>query len=435
MAAGRRYRLLVAMFQGGGNVPLLLPIVTRLVTRGHRVRFVVGPGVRASRLPISEHLDRSLRSTGADVIRLRVTDPHPLDASPGARGVALGWVPGAFRTVSAEARVACWIPQWAQEVAAELCREQADAVVADFILVGVLVAAEAAGIPSVALVHNVYRGPVRGRPPWGPGWRPIVGLGGRLRDVAGTLVSNRIQAREALPFLNRARRSLGLRPVGRYVEQDDRASRIVVLTSPAFDSPEGFPANVRLVGTPLGDRAPLPASSTWSTEDGRPLVLVSLSTLEQGQAMLMQRILAALASLPVRALVTVGPALDPARFTPPGNVVLARFVPHRSVLPHAAAIVSQCGLGTVMKALAAGVPLVCIPLVGDQPENAARVQGLGAGVRLPPDVDPAHIREAIERVLTDPAFRLAAQRIAEAIAGEDPVQAAVDEIESVLRAV
>ena len=67
---------------------------------------------------------------------------------------------GAFRTVAAEARVARWIPHWAQQVASELDRAPADAVVADFNLVGALVAAEAAGVPSVALVHNVYRGPV-----------------------------------------------------------------------------------------------------------------------------------------------------------------------------------------------------------------------------------------------------------------------------------
>ena len=87
-----------------------------------------------------------------------------------------------------------------------------------------------------------------------------------------------------------------------------------------------------------------------------------------------------------------------------------------------------------MKALAHGVPLVCIPLVGDQAENAARVQTLGSGVRLPADADPARIRRAIDRVLTDPAFRLSAQRVASTIAGKDPVEAAVDEIESVLRA-
>ena len=146
----------------------------------------------------------------------------------------------------------------------------------------------------------------------------------------------------------------------------------------------------------------------------------------------MRRIVMALTSLPVRALVTLGPALDPSGFKAPDNVRLEKFVPHRAVLPHAAAVVSQCGLGTVMKALAHGVPLVCIPLVGDQPENAARVQALGAGVRVPGDAAPARIREAIERVLNERGFRLAAQRVAKAIAGEDPVQAAVAEIESVV---
>ena len=134
----------------------------------------------------------------------------------------------------------------------------------------------------------------------------------------------------------------------------------------------------------------------------------------------------------MRALVTLGPALDPSRFAAPANVTLETFVPHRAVLPHAAAIVSQCGLGTVMKALAHGVPLVCIPLVGDQPENAARVQALGAGVRLASDARAARIREAIGRVVADPTFRRAAQRVAAAIAHEDPVRTAVEEIESAI---
>ena len=38
-----------------------------------------------------------------------------------------------------------------------------------------------------------------------------------------------------------------------------------------------------------------------------------------------------------------------------------------------AAIVSQGGHATVMKALTHGIPLVCLPLCGDQPEVAARV--------------------------------------------------------------
>jgi hypothetical protein len=41
MTDGRH--VLMAMFQGGGNIPLLLPIVTRLVARGHRVRVLWFP--------------------------------------------------------------------------------------------------------------------------------------------------------------------------------------------------------------------------------------------------------------------------------------------------------------------------------------------------------------------------------------------------------
>jgi UDP:flavonoid glycosyltransferase YjiC (YdhE family) len=427
-----RSRLLVAMFQGGGNVPLLLPIVTRLATLGYRVRCMVGPGVRSSRLPISDQLCRSLRTTGGDVIRVRAPEIHPLDVAPGPRGVVAGWVPTSFRAVAAEALAARWIPHWAHEVSSLLAHEPADALIADFVLVGALVAAESARVPSVALVHTVYPRPVRGRPPYGPGWRPAVGIAGHLRDAVGAFVSNRIQARDALPFLNLARRRLGLRPLRRYFEQYDGANRVVVLTSPTFDPPAGFPPNVRLVGTPLGEDlspSPLPTSCQ---NDGRPLVLVSLSTLEQGQATLMESILSALAPLPVRALVTLGPALAAARFTAPPNVRLERFVPHGSVLPRATAIITQCGLGTVMKALAYGVPLVCIPLVGDQADNAARIEALGAGVRLPSDADAARIRTAIEQVLSDQRFRAAARRFADAVAADDPVQAAVDEIQSVL---
>ena len=41
-------RFLFAMFQGGGNIPLILPIAARLVARGHAVRILAGLGVRVA---------------------------------------------------------------------------------------------------------------------------------------------------------------------------------------------------------------------------------------------------------------------------------------------------------------------------------------------------------------------------------------------------
>ena len=107
----------------------------------------------------------------------------------------------------------------------------------------------------------------------------------------------------------------------------------------------------------------------WSEADPRPLVLVSLSTLQQGQGPVLHRILMAVAELAVRVLVTLGPSLDPNSFVAPENVVIEQFVAHSAVLPQTSAMISQCGVGGVIKALSHGVPLVCIPLIGDQPDN------------------------------------------------------------------
>jgi UDP:flavonoid glycosyltransferase YjiC (YdhE family) len=146
---------------------------------------------------------------------------------------------------------------------------------------------------------------------------------------------------------------------------------------------------------------------------------VSLSTLRQGQGPVMHRVLEALGQLPVRALVTLGPSLDRSDFTAPPNTVIEAFVPHDLVMPHAAAMVTQCGLGTLAKALAFGLPLVCIPIIADQPGNAALAVVRGAGVRLSPSAPSREVARAIMRVLCEPRFREAASRLASRLSGED----------------
>jgi MGT family glycosyltransferase len=221
--------------------------------------------------------------------------------------------------------------------------------------------------------------------------------------------------------------------MGSPFEQYNAANRVLVLTSRAFDfAPRRLPPNVRYVGTPFDD-ADVPAS-TWqphgSSDDPRPLVLVSLSTMAQGQAAVMHRVLAAVASLPTRVVVTLGPSLGASEFAAPPNVTLETFVPHAAVLPHVTAMVTQCGLGTTMKVLAHGVPLICMPLVGDQLDNAARVVARGAGVRLGPDATPDQIRAAIQQVLREPSFRDRARHLGAAFAAQDGARTAADELES-----
>src|SRR4029077_17069671 len=95
------------------------------------------------------------------------------------------------------------------------------------------------------------------------------------------------------------------------------------------------------------------------------------------------------------------------------------------VLREASLLVTHCGHGTTLKGLAAGVPLVCLPMGRDQDDTAARVVHRGAGVRLKPRASAEVIRAAVERVLADKSYRESARRLADALrAGEgcvDPV--------------
>ncbi len=120
----------------------------------------------------------------------------------------------------------------------------------------------------------------------------------------------------------------------------------------------------------------------------------------------------ALAMLPVRVLVTVGRDRDPRELGPlPPSVHVARWVPQADVMPHAAAIVCHGGYGTVRAGLAAGVPMVVLPLFADQPYNARRVAELGAGIALEPGTDG--LTDAVRSLITDPSYRQAARQVAE----------------------
>lgn len=127
----------------------------------------------------------------------------------------------------------------------------------------------------------------------------------------------------------------------------------------------------------------------------------------------LQRAVTALGTLPVRGLVTTGPAIDPDQIAAPEGVTVVRSAPHRQVLAHTDVLVTHGGHGTVMKGLLAGVPIVCMPTGRDQPDNAARLVHRGAGVKISKKASPAKIAAAIEHVLDDASFQSAAARLGE----------------------
>jgi UDP:flavonoid glycosyltransferase YjiC (YdhE family) len=77
------------------------------------------------------------------------------------------------------------------------------------------------------------------------------------------------------------------------------------------------------------------------------------------------------------------------------------FAPFRKLLPLCGAIVHHGGVGTTAAALESGCPQLVLPLAWDQPDNAARVAGLGAGLALGSwHRSSKHMTHALARLMT-----------------------------------
>jgi UDP:flavonoid glycosyltransferase YjiC (YdhE family) len=190
-----------------------------------------------------------------------------------------------------------------------------------------------------------------------------------------------------------------------------------------------FPSSLR--PPPPGALAFRPAAFE-SAPGAEPLVYFTLGTvfnLEAGD--LYTRVLAGIATLPVEVVVSVGAGIDPAELGPqPGHVRVEQHVDHAALLPRCSAVVSHGGSGTLVGALAHGLPSVLLPLGADQPLNADRAAQLGVARVLDAiEATPADVCAATAAILDERAYRDAARRIAEEIAALPGPESAVELLE------
>jgi UDP-glucoronosyl and UDP-glucosyl transferase len=164
---------------------------------------------------------------------------------------------------------------------------------------------------------------------------------------------------------------------------------------------------------------------------GRPLVYLTFGTVFNDNDAF-RTALAGIRESGVGLVVTVGPNGDPAAFGPqPPRVVIERYIPQTQILPVCDVVASHAGSGTVLAALALGIPQLCLPQAADQFLNATAVAGAGAALAIRPEqVSSAGVSEAIGRLLEDGSFRVQARRLA----GEIASMPSPDEVVTVLEA-
>lgn len=170
---------------------------------------------------------------------------------------------------------------------------------------------------------------------------------------------------------------------------------------PELDFPRPGPLPFEPVG-PLRRTAELAeASLPFALPDGKPLVFASMGTLLGGEIKVWRALAKACRKAGAALVLAHGGRLSAAYLASLDVHHAADFLPYRSVMRHAALVITHGGSNTVLDALSCGVPLLIRPVGFDQPGNLARVRHHGLGEKLASLSRPSAIAEQIARMVSD----------------------------------
>ncbi|MFD7914886.1 activator-dependent family glycosyltransferase [Streptomyces sp. NPDC059752] len=161
--------------------------------------------------------------------------------------------------------------------------------------------------------------------------------------------------------------------------------------------------------TPYGGPAVVPR---WLWEPPtRPRVALTLGLTVTDHAIGLPidvpEILDSLADLDIEVVTAIGEAArDRLRGSAPANARLVSYVPMQALLPTCSAVIHHAGVGTLSTAAYYGIPQLALPWDVDQPMLAGRLAAHGAGlVTHSTQATGASVRDAVQRLLGDSAFR------------------------------
>ena len=393
----RDVRILFCADAGTGHVLPLLPLARAARARGHDVAIGVGasmaPAVEAARFRHAELGPPSIEQVVADI--------------PGIESLS-----GRRRALT------IWREAFSRRIASEMAKDvlrladaggwRPDLIVHEDAELGSWIAAERLGIPHATVQTTAWR-------PWI--WESVASNLAELRARHGLVPDPGLTGLSGAVFFT---------------------TRPASMRDPAQPLPEPWaelrPEADDRVGSPLGDVVP-----DWLAGDADeplPRVAVTLGTANAHRTDVVRILVDGLTAIEPPVQVVVGLGADPSTLGPvPPSVRVESYVPMSVLLPRSQVVVCHGGSGTMLAALATGVPLLMVPLAADQPDNADQCQRAGVALVLNPlTLSEEAVKEATERLLTDPTFRTRAAALAAEIAAMPGPAEAVIRLESLVAA-
>ncbi|MBE7493518.1 MAG: glycosyltransferase family 1 protein [Verrucomicrobiaceae bacterium] len=196
----------------------------------------------------------------------------------------------------------------------------------------------------------------------------------------------------------------------------DSPDGVLALFPAWFAAPQpDWPKNLLQWTFPLEDLAkeqPLSPALQAFLAAGEPPIVFTPGSANVQAARFFDVAAKAVAKAGCRAVfVTREPRQVPASLPP--QIHVEEYAPFSTLLRHTAVLVHHGGIGTMSQAFAAGVPQLIMHMAHDQPDNADRVERLGAGIGLGVrHFNPERVARELSRLLQDRLIRDAAARCA-----------------------
>ena len=213
----------------------------------------------------------------------------------------------------------------------------------------------------------------------------------------------------ALPKVRRICEAHGVKPPrSLWREWWDSPDGVLALFPEWFCAPQpDWPKNLQWT-FPLEDLAkeqPLSPALQAFLAAGEPPVVFTPGSANVQAARFFDVAAKAVGKVGCRAVfVTREPKQVPANLPP--QIHVEAYAPFSTLLKQASVFVHHGGIGTMSQAFAAGVPQLIMYMAHDQPDNADRVERLGAGIGLSVrQFTPDRVAKELRRLLSEPGFK------------------------------
>ena len=186
-----------------------------------------------------------------------------------------------------------------------------------------------------------------------------------------------------------------------------------------FAAPQpDWPTPLLQTGFPLEDLAgelPVPDALKLFLDQGAPPVVVTAGSANVHARRFFEVAVAALTRLGMRG-VLVTRELGQVPPNLPESICAVAYAPFSELLPRASIFVHHGGIGTLSQGFAAGVPQLVVAMAHDQPDNAHRLESLGAGLGLPEWwLSVGRMANRLERLAEDGRYRERSKALAERV--------------------